>query len=136
MAFELRNETGQQLTVFSDSLAAIDRAVTDGTVPGQGFAAAVIVVGEQIPQQGNSVTIRWTSAHEGVEGNETADAWAPAENRMENVKPGYLRETSLAHMRRVTVGPPTTKKERQRKDRPSPEKDVAPEGKRNKVKTK
>ena len=45
---ELRNETNQQLAVFSDSMAAIDRAAADVTELGQRFAAVIIEVGERI----------------------------------------------------------------------------------------
>ena len=55
--FELRNETTQQFTVSSDSMAAIDRAATDGTGSVQRFAAAMIEVGERIQRQGNSAMI-------------------------------------------------------------------------------
>ena len=44
--------------------------------PAQALARAAIDWSDELRQRGNSVTVRWTPAHLGVEGNEHADAMA------------------------------------------------------------
>ena len=53
--------------------------------------------------RGNSATIRWI--HLGVEGNEVADPYAKgaAESALYAVDRAYLRQTTLAHMTRLTT---------------------------------
>ena len=69
MAKETRD---RPYTIISDSTAAISRAATDGQRTGQALAAAIIEAGDNLRHRGNTVTIRWTLAHKGVEGNEVA----------------------------------------------------------------
>ena len=67
-----RNEEGQDYTVLSDSQAAVDRIQHSGCGPAQALARAAIEWSYELRQRGNSVTVRWTPAHAGVEGNEHA----------------------------------------------------------------
>ena len=55
--------------------------------------------------RGNTLSVRWTPSHVGVEGNEQVDSAAKqaAEGEDERAEPNYLREASLAHlMRKIT----------------------------------
>ena len=94
-----REEEGQEYMVFSDSQAAIARAQHDRTGPGQALAKAVIAIVGNLADQNNTLTIRWTPVHRGVEGNEQAGAAAKAaaEGEGERAEPAYLREASLSH---------------------------------------
>ena len=74
--FDNRREQNRRYTTFSASAAALDRAASDRLGPGQRHAAAAIDLCDRLMSRGNSVTIRWTPAHLGVEGNEMADPWA------------------------------------------------------------
>ena len=58
----------------------------------------------RLMSRGKSVTIRWTPAHLGVEGNEMADLYAKgvAESRVYAVGGANLRGTSFAHTTRMT----------------------------------
>ena len=53
--------------------------------------------------RGNNLTIRWTPAHQGVEGNKQADALAKRAVGEEGdlAGPAYLQEASLSHLTRV-----------------------------------
>ena len=55
--------------------------------------------------RGNSATIQWTPANQGVEGNEMADLYAKgaAENELCAVDRVYMRETSFAYITRLTT---------------------------------
>ena len=64
--------TGTQYTVFPDSTAATNRIQTDRESPGQAFARAVIEVTERLGTRGNTVSLQWTLAHNGVERNGVA----------------------------------------------------------------
>ena len=76
-----RDERDQQYTVFSDSQAAISRVQHDRTGPGQALAKRTIELVKNMVDRGNSVTLRWTPAHAGVEENEQADDMAKREQR-------------------------------------------------------
>ena len=54
---------------------------------------------------GDSITVRWTLAHQGVEGNEQADTLAKRAvgKEEELADPTYLREASLSHLTRVST---------------------------------
>ena len=59
----------------------------------------------ELKARGNDITVRWTPSHQGVAGNERADALAKqaATGELTQADPAYLREASLAHLtRRVT----------------------------------
>ena len=73
--------------------------------PAQSLARAAVDLSYELGSRGNSVTVRWTPAHQGVEGNERADAWArrAAGKEEELADPAYLREASLAHLTRVST---------------------------------
>ena len=64
----------------------------------------------QIRSRGNDISLRWTPAHQGVDGNEQADAWAKraAERREGRADPAYLREASLSKLTRVSTERRTT----------------------------
>ena len=71
-----RHEQGQTYTIFTDSIAAMRRLGGDTPGPGQDMAIRAIEIAEHLAQRDNTVTIRWTPAHRGVEGNERADSAA------------------------------------------------------------
>ena len=60
---------------------------------------------ESITSRANSITLRWTPAHAGVEGNDHANDTAKrvAEGREGVAPPSYLLEASLAHLTRKTT---------------------------------
>ena len=66
---------------------------------------AIIEVCKRLTTRGSSVTLRWTSAHNGVEGNEVADDYAKeaAGNAWDVVDRRYLWEASLAQLARKTA---------------------------------
>ena len=68
-----RSERDRAYTIFTDSTAAMRRITGDALGPGQEMATRAIEIAERVVGQGNSITIRWTPAHRGVEGNERAD---------------------------------------------------------------
>ena len=100
-----RGEFGKEYTIFSDSQAAIARAQHTDCGPAQALASAAVDLSHQISARGCSVSLRWTPAHQGVEGNEQADARArrAAERREEQADPDFLRETSLSHLTRIST---------------------------------
>lgn len=72
---EDRNERGQDCTILSDSTAAIARARSDRTGPGQRFAITLAEVYSCLVSQGNVLTLRWVPCHSGIGGGEVADDW-------------------------------------------------------------
>ena len=52
--FEAREESSASYTAFSDSVAALSRALTDRTGPGQAFARATIEISERLGARGCS----------------------------------------------------------------------------------
>ena len=85
-----------------DSAAAITRARSDNTGPGQWFATVIIGVCSLLASRENTLMSRWVPSHLGIERNETSDGWArnAAEDVADSVASEYLRETSFAHMAR------------------------------------
>ena len=77
----------------------MSRSMSDAPGPGQAMAVRIIEIAERLVAQGNSISIRWTPAHRGVEGNKQADRRAK-----ETVALPPLRTTaryySLAFLRR------------------------------------
>lgn len=73
---EARGQTGRRYRVFSDSQAAIRRALNDSSRPGQQWAKAFIEVAGRVTARDNHIWICWVPAHKGVQGNETADEMA------------------------------------------------------------
>ena len=71
--FHGRSDRGQDYTIFTDSVAAMRRLRGDAPGPGQEMAIRAIEIARWLVQEGNTVTVRWTPAHVGVEGNERAD---------------------------------------------------------------
>ena len=70
--------------------------------PGQDLAVRAIEVAEHTVQRGNSITIRWTPAHRGVEGNERADRAAREAAELPPLRTTRNR-SSLAYLRRGTT---------------------------------
>ena len=92
-------------TIFSDSEAAISRVQHGRCGPAQALAKAVIATVDEMGRRGNTLSIRRTPSHKGIEGNEQADAMArtTAEGKEEKASQGYLQEASLSHLtRKVT----------------------------------
>ena len=91
-----RGEYGRDYTIFSDSQAAVARVQHTDCGPTQALVSAVVDFSHEIRGRGDSVTVRWTPAHQGVDGNEQADAWAKraAEKREGRADPTYLGELS------------------------------------------
>ena len=100
-----REEEGREYTIFSDSQAALSRILHDRTGPGQALAIRAITTAREVTGRGNTLSLRWTPSHEGIEGNEQADRAAKeaAEERGERADPGYLSEASLSYLTRVTT---------------------------------
>lgn len=72
-----RSEDNTAHTVFLDSTAALSRAQTDRTGPGQALPRATIETRDsRLEARGCSIALRWSPAHRGVEGNEVADEYA------------------------------------------------------------
>ena len=98
--------------------------------PAQALARAAIECSYELRQRGNSITVRWTPAHAGVEGSEHADARAKraAEGEEGTADPEYLREASLSRLtRKATEARSNTASEwiqshvrRERRYRPPP----------------
>ena len=65
----------------------------------------MIATVDDLCDRGNTLTIKWTPSHEGVEGNEQADGAGrlAGEGGGERAGPDYLREASLAHLMRETT---------------------------------
>ena len=93
-------------SIQSSSTPAITRVKDDDLGPGQRFAVATIEVCPHITPNDNSVTIRWAPAHSGAIGIEVADQYAKSmatgEEPVEAIPEGYVAQTSLSHMTRVT----------------------------------
>ena len=100
-----RDEESQAYTIFSDSQAAVARIQHDGCGPAQALARTVIDMTYELRQRGTNVTVRWTPAHRGVEGNEHADMLAKraAEGKENRAEPGCQGEASLSHLSRKTT---------------------------------
>ena len=65
-----RHEQGQRYTIFLDSQAALSRVQHDRMGPGQALARQAISAANSIVDKDNSITLQWTPAHMGIEGNE------------------------------------------------------------------
>ena len=74
--------------------------------PAQALARAAIEWSYELRQRGNSITVRWTPAHVGVEKDEHADVLAKraVEGEEGRASPEYLGEASLSHLTRKTAG--------------------------------
>ena len=100
-----REEKEQSYVVFSDSQAAIYRVLHEEWGPAQALARATIDASRRLRARGSNVTIRWTPSHQGVAGNERADACARAAAAGDRATacPAYLREASLSHLTRLAT---------------------------------
>ena len=104
--FDDRGEREQRYTIFADSASTIDtRIASDRTGPGQRLAVEAIEACSRLMNRGNSITIQWTSAHLGAEGNEMADLYArgAAESELYAVDRAFMHEASFAYMTRLTT---------------------------------
>ena len=68
-----RAEQGHTYTIFTDSTAAMRRVMGDAPGPGQDMAIRAIDIAERIARMNYTVSIRWSPAHRGIEGNERAN---------------------------------------------------------------
>ena len=71
---EAKGQSGRRYTIFSDSQAAIRRALHDGLGPGQ--QRAITEVASRVMTNNNHIWICWVPAHRGAQGNEMADEMA------------------------------------------------------------
>ena len=94
-----RDQEQTDYTVFTDSTAAMRRLMGDAPGPGQDMAIHAIDIAERIVQRGNTITIRWTPAHVGVEGNERADRAAKDAATLPPLR-GVRDRVSLAYQKR------------------------------------
>ena len=78
------------------------RIAGDAPGPGQEMAIRIIELAQRIIDQGNSITIKWTPAHRGVEGNERADRAAKDAASLPPLR-ATRRHFSLAFLRRRTA---------------------------------
>ena len=85
--------------IFTDSTAAMRRIANDAPGPSQEMAIHIIELARRIIDQGNTISVRWTPAHRGVDGNERAD---PAAKDAAFLPPlrSMRRHFSLAFLRR------------------------------------
>ena len=90
-------------TIFYDSSAAMDRIGSDKIELGQRRAVAAHDVFGRVIGRDSEVAVRWTPAHQGVEGNEMAGTWAKAAVIGSFFEDGqaYLREVSLSYTTRT-----------------------------------
>ena len=103
-----RDDRGRNYTIFTDSVAAMKRARGDAPGPGQEMAVRAIEIAERLVRQGNTVTIRWTPAHKGVEGNERADQVAKEAATFPPLR-GTRGRFSLAFLKRRITDRTTTR---------------------------
>ena len=97
-----RGQEGSDYTIFTDSVAAMRRMTGDAPGPGQDMAIRAIELASRLTRKGSTVTIRWTPAHVGVEGNERADLAAKDAATLPPLR-GTGRRLSLAFMKRRTT---------------------------------
>ena len=97
-----RNQDRTDYTIFTDSTAAMRRLMGDAPGPGQDMAIRAIEIANRITQRGNTITIRWTPAHVGVEGNERADRTAKDAATLPPLR-GTGSRFSLAYLKRRTT---------------------------------
>ena len=102
--FHGRDRDGQDYTIFTDSTAAMRRMMGDAPGPGQDMAIRAIEIAERLVRRGNTITIRWTPAHVGIEGNERADLAAKEAATLPPLR-GTRSGLSLAFLgRQITDG--------------------------------
>ena len=99
-----RGQERADYTIFTDSTAAMRRLEGDAPGPGQEMAIRAIEIADRIVRRGNTITIRWTPAHVGIEGNERADQAAKSSATLPPLR-GTRGRFSLAYQkRRITDG--------------------------------
>ena len=103
--FSDRNEENRRYTIFSDSQAALNRVQHDRTGPGQAVAIQAIAMTQALTDRGNTLALRWTPSHAGIEGNDQADKRAKraAEGLEGRAEHAYLLEASLAYLTRTVT---------------------------------
>ena len=73
MALEItRQQPGKDVTIFSDSQAAI-KAIGGSQASGQQIIGGIIDSCDNLRKRGARVTIHWSPAHQGIPGNEQAE---------------------------------------------------------------
>ena len=90
----MRNEFGRSYTVFSDSQAAVARVQHTDRGPAQALASAVVDFSYELWGRGNSITVRWTPAHQ-VQTLDPRYSTTMAESRERLWPPGPLSPPPL-----------------------------------------
>ena len=93
---------GAHVRIFTDSQAAMKRALDDRAGPGQREAVRCIMGARRLYQRGATVSIHWVPGHAGIEGNEIADQWAGDEAAREVAR----RARTLPSVTRTSLGSP------------------------------